>query len=153
MLFKLLILSLAAQLAAGVALDYSPKPINLDTTELQRRAACAVPGVVNGQCGRYYRGSGCGDQIAAIDPGVSISFRLSIPFIRITQPSYRACADNPFAAMHRNLLLLFGKHWQHQGLGRWHVRHELPFVLGQQLPEQAADWRDRKYHHWRRKVL
>ena len=72
MLFKLLILSLAAQLAAGVALDYSPKPINLEATELQRRAACAVPGVVNGQCGRYYRGSGCGDQIAAIDPGVSI---------------------------------------------------------------------------------
>ncbi|KAK4171610.1 hypothetical protein QBC36DRAFT_365875 [Triangularia setosa] len=70
MLAQNILLLIAANLVATMpALDNSPKPINLEATELQRRAACAVAGVVNGQCGRYYRGTGCNDMINAIDPG------------------------------------------------------------------------------------
>ncbi|KAK5655190.1 hypothetical protein OQA88_6089 [Cercophora sp. LCS_1] len=56
-------------LASALALDYSPKVVSLEASELQRRAACASAGVVNGQCGRLYRSSGCNDQIDAFDPG------------------------------------------------------------------------------------
>lgn len=70
MIYQNLLILLAAKLAAGAAIDTSPQVIDLDATELQRRAACAAAGVVNGQCGRYYRGTGCNDQIGAIDPGV-----------------------------------------------------------------------------------
>ncbi|KAK2029947.1 hypothetical protein LX32DRAFT_342432 [Colletotrichum zoysiae] len=73
MLLKNLVLLLAAELASAAALvaprDYSPEVINLEATELQRRAACAAAGVVNGECGRYYRGTGCNDQIGANGPG------------------------------------------------------------------------------------
>ncbi|KZL87097.1 hypothetical protein CI238_01658 [Colletotrichum incanum] len=73
MLFKNLVLLLAAELVAaavvGLPKDYSPEVIDLDASELQRRAACAAAGVVNGQCGRYYRGTGCSDQIGANGPG------------------------------------------------------------------------------------
>lgn len=70
MLVKNIIVILAAQLAAGFAVGTSPQVIDLDATDLQRRAACAAAGVVNGQCGRYYRGTGCNDQIGAVGPGV-----------------------------------------------------------------------------------
>ncbi|KAI1120062.1 hypothetical protein F5Y10DRAFT_283587 [Nemania abortiva] len=70
MLTRNLTFLLSAALANGFALNYSPNPIDLDLAQLDSRGnGCAVPGVVNGQCGRYYRGTGCGDQIAAIGPG------------------------------------------------------------------------------------
>ncbi|KAI5928597.1 hypothetical protein F4810DRAFT_11951 [Camillea tinctor] len=53
----------------ATARNISPRVVNLDASELQRRSACASPGVANGQCGRYYRNGGCNDQIGAIDPG------------------------------------------------------------------------------------
>ncbi|KZL75096.1 hypothetical protein CT0861_12512, partial [Colletotrichum tofieldiae] len=72
-LLKNLVLLLAAELATAAVgappKDYSPEVIDLDTTELQRRAACAAAGVVNSQRGRYYRGTGCSDQIGANGPG------------------------------------------------------------------------------------
>lgn len=70
MLFQTLLVLLAAKLAAGAVIDTSPQVIDLDATELQRRADCNPSGVVNGQCGRYYRGTGCQDQRGAIGPGV-----------------------------------------------------------------------------------
>ncbi|KXH52687.1 hypothetical protein CSIM01_11299 [Colletotrichum simmondsii] len=75
MLLANIVLLLAANLASGaaVAVGTSSDVINLDATDLQRRAACAAAGVVNGQCGRYYRGTGCSDQIGAIGPGVSLN--------------------------------------------------------------------------------
>ncbi|KAJ0303501.1 uncharacterized protein N0V96_000468 [Colletotrichum fioriniae] len=71
MLLTNIVVLLAANLAtsAAVAVGTSSDVINLDATDLQRRAACAAAGVVNGQCGRYYRGTGCSDQIGAIGPG------------------------------------------------------------------------------------
>ena len=68
--FQTVFILLASQLVAGLAVDTSLKPISLEASELQRRSACAAAGVVNGQCGRYYRGTGCQDQIGSIDPGV-----------------------------------------------------------------------------------
>ncbi|KAM7198210.1 hypothetical protein V8F20_006237 [Naviculisporaceae sp. PSN 640] len=67
--FSPAVLALLAPLVAGLAVDTSLKPVSLEASELQRRAACAAGGVINGQCGRYYRGQNCGDQIGAIDPG------------------------------------------------------------------------------------
>ncbi|KAJ8111306.1 hypothetical protein ONZ43_g5653 [Nemania bipapillata] len=70
MLIKNLTFLLSAALANGFALNYSPVPIDLDVATLESRDhGCAVPGVVNGECGRYYRSTGCEDQIAAIGPG------------------------------------------------------------------------------------
>ncbi|KAK4208097.1 hypothetical protein QBC37DRAFT_297334 [Rhypophila decipiens] len=71
MQFKAILTLLATtQLVASLAVDNtSLNPINLEASELQRRAGCAAPGAVNGQCGRYYRGTNCQDQIGAIDPG------------------------------------------------------------------------------------
>ncbi|KAI3341640.1 hypothetical protein F4824DRAFT_496393 [Ustulina deusta] len=61
---------LVVELAAGLALDYSPQPVDLDVARLESRGhGCGLPGVVNGQCGRFYRGSGCSDQIRSIGPG------------------------------------------------------------------------------------
>ncbi|KAL2883021.1 hypothetical protein SGCOL_001711 [Colletotrichum sp. CLE4] len=74
MLFSNVVVLLAANLATGtaVAVGTSSDVTNLDATDLQRRAACAPAGVVNGQCGRYYRGTSCSDQIGAIGPGVHL---------------------------------------------------------------------------------
>ncbi|KAI1316745.1 hypothetical protein F5Y16DRAFT_406797 [Xylariaceae sp. FL0255] len=70
MQFQSISLILSATLANGFTLDYSPKPIDLDIAQLEARGhGCALGGVVNGQCGRYYRDADCGDQIAAIGPG------------------------------------------------------------------------------------
>jgi len=70
--FQTALVLLASQLVAGLAVDTSLKPISLEASELQRRSACASGGVVNGQCGRYYRGTNCQDQIGSIDPGVCL---------------------------------------------------------------------------------
>ncbi|KAK2599833.1 hypothetical protein N8I77_011556 [Diaporthe amygdali] len=69
MLLKNLMILISAGLAAGAVMPTSPQVIDLDATELQRRSACAAAGVVNGQCGRYYRNTGCNDQIGSVDPG------------------------------------------------------------------------------------
>lgn len=66
-----LILAAATQLAVAGVTSLSPKVIDLSASELQRRAACSSPGVVNGQCGRYYRNGGCDNQIGQIAPDVS----------------------------------------------------------------------------------
>lgn len=77
MLVKKITVILAAQLAAGSVIETSPQVIGLDATDLQRRAACTAAGVVNGQCGRYYRGTGCNDQIGAVGPGVCLCNNLN----------------------------------------------------------------------------
>ncbi|KAI1171527.1 hypothetical protein F4777DRAFT_49511 [Nemania sp. FL0916] len=70
MLAKGLTCLLTAMLANGLALDYSPNPVDIDVAQLEGRGhGCALGGVVNGQCGRYFRGAGCSDQIEAIGPG------------------------------------------------------------------------------------
>ncbi|KAI1148779.1 hypothetical protein F4825DRAFT_454114 [Nemania diffusa] len=70
MLNKSLTLLLAVKLAIGAAVDYSPKPLDLSVAQLETQGhGCALAGVVNGQCGRFYRGDGCSDQIEAIGPG------------------------------------------------------------------------------------
>jgi hypothetical protein len=88
MLAQNILVLLAAQLVASVAVDTSLKPINLEASELQRRSACAAAGVVNGQCGRYYRGTGCNDQIGSIDPGVSLSLLWNALFIKTAKLTY-----------------------------------------------------------------
>lgn len=80
MLLNTIVVFLAAKLAAAAAVGTSPQVVDLDATDLQRRAACAAAGVVNGQCARYYRGTGCNDQIGAVDPGVRYCSGLSVPF-------------------------------------------------------------------------
>lgn len=111
MLAQNLLLLIAANLVASIpAMDNSPKPINLEATELQRRSACAVAGVVNGQCGRYYRGTGCNDMINAIDPGVRPS--LFSP----SCPSNIRKLISLKTEMQRHLLLLGRCHRQHQSV-------------------------------------
>ncbi|KAI6325485.1 hypothetical protein MCOR34_001117 [Pyricularia oryzae] len=63
-LFQLSLALLAAtQLAAAQA------PTTKVATELSRRDnGCALSGVVNGQCGRFYSGAGCNDMITQINP-------------------------------------------------------------------------------------
>lgn len=75
MLLNTIVVLLTAKLAAAAAVGTSPQGVDLDATDLQRRAACAAAGVVNGQCARYYRGTGCNDQIGAVNPGVSHFFQ------------------------------------------------------------------------------
>lgn len=67
-LFQLSLALLAAtQLAAAQA------PTTKVATELSRRDnGCALSGVVNGQCGRFYSGAGCNDMITQINPDVSV---------------------------------------------------------------------------------
>ncbi|KAI7909852.1 hypothetical protein M0657_011651 [Pyricularia oryzae] len=63
-LFQLSLALLAAtQLAAAQA------PTTKVAAELSRRDnGCALSGVVNGQCGRFYSGAGCNDMITQINP-------------------------------------------------------------------------------------
>lgn len=78
MQFSAILALFATQLVAGLAIDTSLNPVDLEASELQRRSACATGGVINGQCGRYYRGRGCDDQIGSIDPGVRLQ---PLPFL------------------------------------------------------------------------
>ncbi|KAI6371868.1 hypothetical protein MCOR25_003896 [Pyricularia grisea] len=63
-LFKLSLALLAVtQLAAAQA------PVTKLPTELERRDnGCALSGVINGQCGRFYSGAGCNDMVTQINP-------------------------------------------------------------------------------------
>ncbi|KAG6361362.1 hypothetical protein INS49_009589 [Diaporthe citri] len=68
MLIEKILIILGAKLVAGSAVGTSPQVVDLDA-ELLRGNGCAAAGVVNGQCGRYYRATGCKDQIGAVGPG------------------------------------------------------------------------------------
>lgn len=76
MLAQTFIVSLALGLASAIPLsEFSSPVVDIDAHQLVARSGCAAAGVVNGQCGRYYRATGCNgnDQIGAIDPGVCLS--------------------------------------------------------------------------------
>lgn len=70
MLVENILVIFAAKLVAGSAIGTSPQVVDLDATALLQGNGCAAAGVANGQCGRYYRATGCKDQIGAVGSGV-----------------------------------------------------------------------------------
>ncbi|KAL8289451.1 hypothetical protein RB601_005380 [Gaeumannomyces tritici] len=70
---KTVIFVLAAGLANAVPFDavdsVTVDPAALASGEVLRRAnGCGAAGIVNGECGRYYRGDSCSDLIGNIKP-------------------------------------------------------------------------------------
>lgn len=84
MIAKNLMMLFGVELVAAVA--FSPQVVDLDSTKLQRDSGCAAAGVVNGQCGHYYRSGGCNDEIGKIGPGVcsTLSHIVSLERHRLT---------------------------------------------------------------------
>lgn len=111
MLLKNILVIFAANLAAGSAIGTSPQVIDLDATALIQGNGCAAAGVVKGQYGRYYRATGCKNQIGAVDPGVCIPLQypqLSSSCVdsrhrsvagRATNPTMRSKASAPLVTV------------------------------------------------------